>query len=62
MKTQEFSEKQRSGDQHSSKVKVPKLNPSQLCYTFSHEGKNVQGVKIKRMWPPGPNNKVIINH
>ena len=29
-----------------SKVKVPKLNPSQLCYTFSHEGKNMRGVKL----------------
>ena len=29
-----------------SKMKVPKLNPSQLCYTFSHERKNMQGVKL----------------
>ena len=29
-----------------SKVKVPKLNPSQLYYTFSHEGKNMWGVKL----------------
>ena len=28
-KTQEFSEKRGSGDQHHSKVKVPKLSPSQ---------------------------------
>ena len=45
-KTQEFSEKQGSGDQHGFKVKVLKLNPSQLYYTFSHEGKNVRGVKL----------------
>ena len=35
--TQEFREKRGSGDQHCSKVKVLKLNPSQLYYTFSHE-------------------------
>ena len=34
---QEFREKQGSGDQHCSKVKVLKLNPSQLYYTFSRE-------------------------
>ena len=44
--TQEFNEKRGSGDQHHSKVKVPKLNPDQLYYTLSHEGKNVQGVKV----------------
>ena len=44
-KTQEFSERRGSGDQHRSKVKVPKLNPCQLYYTLSHEGRNVQGVK-----------------
>ena len=35
--TQEFREKQGSGGQHRSKVKVPKLNPSQLYYTFLNE-------------------------
>ena len=35
--TQEFREKQGSGGQHRSKVKVPKLNPSQLYYTFGRE-------------------------
>ena len=35
-KTQEFSEKRGSGDQHLFKVKVAKLNPSQLYYTFNH--------------------------
>ena len=45
-KTQEISEKQGSGDQHRSKVKVPKLNPDQLYYTLSCEGTNVQGVKL----------------
>jgi len=42
-KTQEFGEKRGSGDQlhHHSKVKVPKLNPNQLYYYFSHEGKNM---------------------
>ena len=39
------NEKRGSGDQHRSKVKV-KLNPSQLYYTLSLEGKNVQGVKL----------------
>ena len=34
IKTQEFSEKRGSGDQHHSKVKVLKLNPTQLYYTF----------------------------
>ena len=31
------SENQESGDQHHSKVKVLKLNPSQLYHTFSRE-------------------------
>ena len=44
--TQEFIEKRGSGDQHRSKVKVLKLNPSQLYYTFSHEWKNMRGVKL----------------
>ena len=44
--TQEFREKRGSGNQHLFKVKVPKLNPSQLYYTFSHEWKNKQGVKL----------------
>ena len=35
--TQEFRVNQGSGDQHHSKVKVPKLTPSQLYYTFSRE-------------------------
>ena len=35
--TQKFREKRGSGDQHRSKVKVLKLNPSQLYYTFSCE-------------------------
>ena len=51
-----------SGDHHHSKVKVLKLNPCQLYYTLSHEGKNVQGVKVWILWPSGPKNKVIINH
>ena len=38
---QEFSEKWGSGNQHCSKVTALKLNPSQLYYTFSHEGKNM---------------------
>ena len=46
MRTQEFRERQGSGDQHRSKVKVPKLNPSQLYYTLSHEWKNMRGVKL----------------
>uniref|UniRef100_A0A8C2XWP0 60S ribosomal protein L37a n=1 Tax=Capra hircus TaxID=9925 RepID=A0A8C2XWP0_CAPHI len=33
----EFIEKRGSGDQHRSKVKGPKLNPSQLYYTSSCE-------------------------
>jgi len=45
-KTQEFNEKRGSGDKHHSKVKVPKWNPSQLYYTLSFEGNNVQGVKL----------------
>ena len=45
-KTQEFREKQGSGDQHCSKVKGTKLNPSQLYYTSSHEWKNMQEVKL----------------
>ena len=44
--THEFSERWGSGDQHHSKVRVQKLNPCQLYYTLSHEGKNVQGVKL----------------
>ena len=44
-KTQEFSEKHSSGDQHRSKVKVWTLSPGQLYYTFCREGKNVQGIK-----------------
>ena len=36
-KTQEFSEKRGFGDQHCSKVKVLKLNPSQLYYAFKCE-------------------------
>ena len=44
--THEFSERRGSGGQDCSKVKVPKLNPCQLCYTLSHEGKNVQRVKL----------------
>ena len=44
-KTQEFREKWGSRDQHPSTVKVQKLNPSQLYYTFSHEWKNMRGVK-----------------
>ena len=35
--TQEFREKRESGDQHRSRVKVWKLNPSQVYYTFSRE-------------------------
>ena len=38
--------KVRIGGQHRSKVKALKLNPSQLCYTFSCGWKNVQGVKL----------------
>ena len=45
-KTQGFREKRGSGDQHHSKVKVPKLNPSQLHYTFSHAWKNMQWVTL----------------
>ena len=44
--TQEFREKWESGNQHLSKVKVPKLNPSQLHYTFNREWRNKWGVKL----------------
>ena len=60
-KMQEFIERQRSGDQHHSKVKVLKLNPSQLDYTFSHEWNNMQWVKLELMWPSRPKHKMIIN-
>ena len=33
-------------DQHHSRVKVPRVNPSQLYYTFSHEWKNMRGVEL----------------
>ena len=45
-KMQEFFERQGSGDQHHSKVKVLKLNPGQLYNTLSCEGRNVQGFKL----------------
>ena len=35
--TQKFREKQGSVDQNCSKVKLLKLNPSRLFYTFSRE-------------------------
>ena len=34
------------GTNTASKVKVPKVNPSQLYYTFSHNWKNMWGVKL----------------
>ena len=45
-KTHEFSERRGSGDQNGSKVKVPNLNPGQLYYTLSSEGKKMHGVKL----------------
>ena len=56
-KTQKFSEKRGSGDQHHSKVKVPKLNPSQLsilsamneriCGELSYNSCGLQGQRTK---------------
>ena len=46
--TQKLREKWRSGDQHRSKVKVPKLNPSQLYYTFNREWKNMRELNYHR--------------
>ena len=56
-KTQKFSEKQGSGDQHCSKVKVPKLNPSQsiilsvvnerICRELSYNSCGLQGQRTK---------------
>ena len=37
--------KSEKSEDRGTKVKVPKLNPSQLYYTFSHEWKNMQGAK-----------------
>ena len=43
-KNSEKSEDQ--GTNTASKVKVLKVNPSQLYYTFSHNWKNMRGVKL----------------
>ena len=61
-KTQDFSERRGSGDQNGSKVKVPNLNPGQLYYTLSCEGKKTRGVKLELMWASGPKNKMVTNH
>ena len=56
-KTQKFSEKRGSGDQHHSKVKVPKLNPSQsiilsavnerICGELSYKSCGLQDQRTK---------------
>ena len=55
------SENQESGDQHHSKVKVPKLNPSQLYYTFSLNEKINRELNYNSCGL-GPKSKMIINH
>ena len=52
--TWQENEKQDKRIQRKAKIRGPtllqgegvKLNPSQLYYTFSHEGKNMRGVKL----------------